>query len=709
MESFLAWMIESSLLILMIFGIRKVFSGRISYAGLYALWLVILLRFLIPVNFISTPVSVANLVTEALAVQEKEETDLPVQSVAGEITKDTATGAEGTRKVTVSYKDNGVSGEDSLASADDTDQIGLVQQEGTDVASVPRTEASEGLQKKRFRVQSTDWMPIFTRVRICLSALLFLWIFLSNIRLLRKLKDNRVLYGERGPVQIYVTQEVKSPCLYGFLHPAVYLPAHLVLAGNEDMQEDELEQMITHEVVHYRHKDHIWAILRIILVSVYWFHPLLWMAVSASKKDAELYCDETVIRLLGEEKRFRYGEMLVRLAGDHSWGDFRYSMMPMSRRGREMERRILAISMKKRYSKWVAVPLVCVLLIAVGITSSAGYGPLARERNQTEEHETASGTAVEEETAGAAGQSVQEQISSYAAFLKEQAAECQYYSLAWLSEDHVVLLTSDHVAEIRSMIYGSTSCRIYNVVGGEAVYCGEAACGSSGEWIHLSDGRLLTNSHHSVTRTWIGPDSDQLTAEENTDDQEDTASEYPECMKEFAGAGSIVFYSNPYTGGKSEKGIPEIQTPQDQAAAYIVNDYSYDHILYYEENMGFADTPEQAFENYMKIFTEAVNTGNTDKMHLVLAVDSEVYDQQCALVKNYYKRGIREEVKSCSAVRERSKSKMQENGDTVVGIASKEKIQVFYADGSTKLIKQKYRYTCTHFGKAWLITRMEAI
>ncbi len=39
MESFLAWLIESSLLIWMIFGIRKIFSGRISHAGIYALWL----------------------------------------------------------------------------------------------------------------------------------------------------------------------------------------------------------------------------------------------------------------------------------------------------------------------------------------------------------------------------------------------------------------------------------------------------------------------------------------------------------------------------------------------------------------------------------------------------------------------------------------------------------------------------------------------
>lgn len=75
MESFLAWLIESSLLIWMIFGIRKIFSGRISHAGIYALWLVVLIRFIVPVNFISTPVSVANLMEGRFAMYSEEEVD----------------------------------------------------------------------------------------------------------------------------------------------------------------------------------------------------------------------------------------------------------------------------------------------------------------------------------------------------------------------------------------------------------------------------------------------------------------------------------------------------------------------------------------------------------------------------------------------------------------------------------------------------------
>lgn len=45
---------ETSLLVILVMAVRKIFLGRISYKGIYALWLLIVLRLIIPVNFIST-------------------------------------------------------------------------------------------------------------------------------------------------------------------------------------------------------------------------------------------------------------------------------------------------------------------------------------------------------------------------------------------------------------------------------------------------------------------------------------------------------------------------------------------------------------------------------------------------------------------------------------------------------------------------------
>ena len=66
MEGFLAWFFESSLLVIMILGIRRIFMGKVRYAAIYALWAVVLLRLLIPVNIIPAPVNVGNIISDAI-------------------------------------------------------------------------------------------------------------------------------------------------------------------------------------------------------------------------------------------------------------------------------------------------------------------------------------------------------------------------------------------------------------------------------------------------------------------------------------------------------------------------------------------------------------------------------------------------------------------------------------------------------------------
>lgn len=512
--------LESSLLVLMILGIRKIFTGKVRYAGIYALWLLVLLRFLIPVNFVSTPFSAGAMIPETFLPQDSEvisERGL-VQVEKGTVSRDlTGKATEKSNMAEEVQKNDGTA----------------LQQPGGESGNVRHT--------KGYMYLKTSWLIV--------SGLLLCWFVMSNVCLARKLKRSRVMYGKRNKVRIYAASDVQNPCLYGFFRPAIYLPKALVTDGNERRaDEEEIEQMITHEYVHYCHGDHIWAMFRVLLVSVYWFDPLLWLAVSCSKKDAELFCDETVIRLLGEEKRFCYGKMLVRLAGDVRWGEFRYPIMSMSRRGKEMEKRILAISNKKKYSRWIAVPLAVLVLVAAGITCS-----------------TASREAVGQDA---------DVVSAREGILPVEAG--------------------------------------FDVPGGE-------------------QGKTT------------GQDSE------------------PE-------EGNSIS-----AGGETE----EETINADMSAV------------------------ERTFDEYMTVFTNAVNTGNTDQMYQVLAADREVYTQQCDIVKNYYKRGIREKIKTYSITSEEMITPQK------VEICSKEKIKVYYSDDTTKIIRQKYRYTCEYVGDRWMITGME--
>jgi len=585
MEGFLEWFLESSLLVLMILGIRKVFMGKVRYAGINALWIIVFLRFLVPVNFISTPFSVGNIVPGLISSWTSLEASESEKAGAG-FSGDNLQQERGIGEVSDLSSAGIVSGKYQQAnSAENKKQTGSFSTK----ANRKRTGAFTGLVEINWRLYlKIAWLAI--------SAVLFLWLLMSNICLMGKLKRSRVLYGMKNNLKIYTVSGIKSPCLYGFLRPVIYLPKALVDVSKVQVDKEELEQIITHEYVHYQHKDNIWAMFRMLLASVYWFDPFLWLAISCARKDAELFCDETVIRQLGEENRFHYGMLLIKIAGDASWRDFRYSMLLMSRRGREMERRIRAISEKKHYSKWIMIPLVIVVFAAMGITCSAGLASFAKTEKVTDQVETGNGAALSEGKEILAANQIQER----------QAAN----PLEWLNG------------------------------------------------------------------------FDQLSM--------------------------VTFYANPHIGEKAGGGKPGTLVLQNDTKDSPAN-------VQEEETVNFSiysNTYEEAFEHYLEIFTDAVNTGNTDKMHLVLAVDSDVYKQQSDLAINYYKRGIREKVKTFS-ISQTSKMKGAEAGQKdlslLMKIDSKEVIKVFYADGSTKIVKQKYRYTCECIDQNWVITDMEEI
>ncbi len=551
-EEMLFWefVLESSLLVLMVLGIRKIFIGKMRYAGIYALWLLVLVRFLVPVNFISTPFSAGTLITKTFSQHIAER----------EHGSDSGLTVNATLNGTMSEDNIGVSGEKAAGLSGE----GLKKTDGAVSRYGGEGGTGDGEQGH------LKGYYLLTGGRLAVSALLLLWFVLSNVRLTRILRKSRVLYGERGKVKIYTAEGIQNPCLYGCFRPAIYLPEQLCSSDGALSEAEELDQIITHEYVHFCHFDHIWAMFRVLLLSAYWFDPFLWLAVSCSKKDAELFCDETVIQRIGEENRFRYAKMLIRLAGNPGWGEFRYPIMPMSRKGKEMERRIRAISDKKRYSRWIVVPLLIFVLAAVGITCGADQGASAGE-----EQEAAS---------------------------NRDSVLAQHFS-------------SDQTA------------------------------GSEGE-----ENQVLTEQHTDVA-------------------------------------------------GLSN-------TEKDDANGFVQQHASAD-VTPQQPDQSEVGEVEELFQTYIKVFTEAVNTGNTDQLSQVLYTGSDVYEQQCEMAENYYKRGIREKVKACSITSaEVSPTELETRQ---MSISSKEKYRVYYADAEAKTIKQKYRYTCKCIEGRWMITGMDEI
>ena len=253
------FLISSSALILALTALRRLLRNRISARLQYALWLLVLVRLLVPVSFFPNPVSVAS--AAAPAVERVEALSGAVVSAA----------------VTEPEKDASEAPPPVLPSA-----------------ASPAPAPTLG--------DAARWIWLGGAV------LMGCWFLAVNTRMALGLRKNRRPYPSESPLPVYVAEGLSSPCLFGLFHPSVYL--------TEKAAEDEARarRIIAHEQTHFRHGDTVWALLRSVCLAVWWFDPLVWLAAVLSRRDGELACDEGTFRALGEEARFAYGRTLVDMA-----------------------------------------------------------------------------------------------------------------------------------------------------------------------------------------------------------------------------------------------------------------------------------------------------------------------------------------------------------------------------------------------------------
>ena len=111
-------------------------------------------------------------------------------------------------------------------------------------------------------------------------------------------------------IPVYSTAYLKSPVMAGLFTPCIYLPIHLI----SDCQESELRYILLHELQHYRYKDAFANALMNLAGIIYWFNPVIRLALKAMRSDREIACDASVLKLLEEDSYGDYGNTLINFA-----------------------------------------------------------------------------------------------------------------------------------------------------------------------------------------------------------------------------------------------------------------------------------------------------------------------------------------------------------------------------------------------------------
>ena len=360
--------ITSSIMIVVVMILRKLFGSRVKSGVICVLWALVAMRLLIPMQLFGNIVNVADYLTEnVINIQGRDittEVQVKSDSVSDSHTGDDWQSGSGVYPAGGVQSGSGVQPDGNLlagssgAQLEGGEQSGGNMQTGSSVMSDGNAQSASHEQSDK-NMQLVNYMRIIWLIGM---VVMFAVVVVSNLIFTGRLMSSRKLAGKRDRINIYNTDAVNSACLYGVFRPAVYV--------NDNAGDNEF--IINHELTHYRHRDNWWALVRMLCVCIYWFNPLVWMAAHFHKEDCELFCDEVVIRNCSASERQKYGEVLLNAAARHSGrlSDI-YLLSGASSGYHELKKRIERIADNKKTYKSAAFVLE-IIVVAVTVLAFGG-------------------------------------------------------------------------------------------------------------------------------------------------------------------------------------------------------------------------------------------------------------------------------------------------------------------------------------------------
>ena len=190
------------------------------------------------------------------------------------------------------------------------------------------------------------WMQIFSVIWLIGIVLLLGYTAYSYLRLHAKVKCSIRLQKN-----IYLCDGIDTPFILGILAPKIYLPSHL--------STEQTEYILAHENAHIKRKDHLIKPFGFLLLSVYWFNPILWLAYILLCRDIELACDEKVIAPMDIVHKKAYSSTLLDCSVKHHM----IAACPLAFGEVGVKQRIRSVLNYKKPAFWVTVIAVILSLV----------------------------------------------------------------------------------------------------------------------------------------------------------------------------------------------------------------------------------------------------------------------------------------------------------------------------------------------------------
>ncbi len=354
---FFDWLIETSLMASILVGfilcIKVLFRNKLTPRWQYMLWIVLMIRLLLPWPPDSS-YSIYSLLSYSSSVSEviQKNTPSPENTVNDEM------------QHTVELEQN-------------AETVTKNSEPEVNVSSEQQTTLS------LYKIALYVWLAGV----IVLAVITFI----TNRRLYSYIKKQPDITDEqvttvfnrckqsmkmKKAVSLRLAGKIASPTVFSFFRPKVLLSKKHMKVLNEQ----QLQYVFYHELAHIKRNDVAvnWIMYSLILLN--WFNPILWYAYFCMREDQELACDAYALTFIDKEEQIAYGHTIITLLEHYSYQA--PSLANLSRNKRTLKRRIVMI--KKFQKKSYRLSLLGVIVI-VAIASLSLFNARTTEGKEKQE------------------------------------------------------------------------------------------------------------------------------------------------------------------------------------------------------------------------------------------------------------------------------------------------------------------------------------
>ncbi len=325
-------------LILMMMVLRKAFRNKVPHRLIYALWLIVAVRLLLPVE-LPNPIAFVDgpspSIVTARIVEAGANAPAPLES------ESMATPAFAPQATAITAQEN------TLAKT-----------------QAPRSASRNTQSLPPMRFKASD---LLLGLWLAGAAFMAAYTVIVNLRWGKSVMAGAKALDTDAPIPVLLAN-VNSPCLVGVFRPRI-------LINKVGEWPENLPFVLRHELSHYRGLDHVWNLLSKILLALFWFHPLVWAAEALRKRDCERACDERVTSTLDQGEAAAYARTLIALVSPEKVR-FAPAAATMATTLNDMKRRIAWVLARKQVRRRACALFAGLILLTAAASFATGERPV---------------------------------------------------------------------------------------------------------------------------------------------------------------------------------------------------------------------------------------------------------------------------------------------------------------------------------------------